>query len=69
MKYKVKCTHIISQLRNVQKYANAPIKQNGTDFYIEVNKDSEYIIISKIEEHMSTALRYYTTLIELTEKY
>lgn len=68
MKYKVRCTHIISQLRNVQKYANTPIEQKDGKCYIEVTSKIEATCIQEMEFEMSRALWWYETLIQETSK-
>lgn len=66
MKYKVTCTHIISQLRNVKKYANTPIEQKDGKCYIEVTSIIEATCIKEMELKMSIALWWYETLIQET---
>lgn len=35
-KYNAKCTHIVSQLKNIKKYENYPLHAFEGDVYIEV---------------------------------
>lgn len=68
MSYNVKCTHIISQLKNIKKYENYPLHTSDGEVYIEVYEQAEYIAIHFMEQHMSTALSFYRDLIEATSK-
>lgn len=68
MKYKVRCTHIISHLRNVRKYQNKPINEENGESYIEVHREKEAYAIRMIEHYMWHALHWYEILIEETEK-
>lgn len=63
MKYKVECTHIVSQLLNIKKYAKGYIYQDGDKWYIEVDEKFEYNFISEMETHMKRALWWYRNLI------
>lgn len=68
MKYKVECTHIISQLLNIKKYAIGHIYQDGDKWYIEVFNKKEYLYIKEMELEMGRALWWYKNLIEETSK-
>lgn len=68
MKYKAKCTHIISQLLNIEKYTTKDIHKRGNMWYIEVDNIFEYQYIRLMETHMSKALMWYNILIERISK-
>lgn len=68
MSYNVKCTHIVSQLKNIKKYENYPLHANKGEVYIEVYDKTEYMMIREMELNMGRALWYYQTLIEETSK-
>ena len=68
MKYRVKCTHIISQLKNIKKYENYPLHASKGEVYIEVYETAEYLAIYGMELNMSVALSFYRDLIEETSK-
>lgn len=67
-KYRVECTHIISQLLNIEKYTTKDIHQDGDKWYIEVSNNMEYMYIYEMEMHMSSALYWYRELIKETSK-
>lgn len=68
MKYKVECTHIVSQLLNIKKYASGHIYQDGLLWYIKVDERLEYLFISEMENHMKRALWWYRNLVKETSK-
>lgn len=68
MKYKVECTHIISQLLNIKKYENYKITEIDGRHYIEVFDKMEYLYIKEMELNMHRALWWYRDLIEATSK-
>lgn len=69
MKYRVKCTHCISLLMNLKKYANAHYEMHSNDCYIEIDNLSERINIEDLEMYMTAAFKYYERLRDLTEMY
>lgn len=68
MSYNVKCTHIISQLKNIKKYESYPLHASKGEVYIEVYDITEYTCIHGMELNMSRALQWYKNLIEETSK-
>jgi len=68
MKYKVECTHIISQLLNIKKYTTKDIYQKDGKWYIDVDNVIEHLYISNMERHMCEAIWWYRSLIEETSK-
>lgn len=68
MKYKVECTHIVSQLLNIKKYENYPLHASNGQVYIEVDEIAEYLAIYGMELNMSAALSFYRDLIKETSK-
>ena len=67
MKYKVKCTHCITLLRNLKKYADAELYYNGNECYIEVGKRAEVIHIEKMEIFQAGTFLHYNQLANLVE--
>lgn len=67
-KYKVECTHIVSQLLNIKKYATGHIYQDGLKWYITVDSKLERMYISEMQNHMNKAHWWYKNLIEETSK-
>lgn len=68
MKYPVRCTHCLTQLINLKKYANAHYHFEGTDCYIEIDDIAERLLIEDIEMYMKAAYKYLRKLTEQTEK-
>lgn len=68
MKYKVECTHIVSQLQNIKKYKNYPIIESDGKMYIEVNSEREKTYITEMQFEMHRALWWYGQLIIETTK-
>ena len=68
MKYKVECTHIVSQLLNIKKYEYNKITEIDGRHYIEVYNKMEYLYIKEMELNMARALWWYRDLIEETSK-
>ena len=68
MKYRVKVTHCISQLKNIKKFANAKFLKGWNDIYIDVDDVATLIAIEDLEMYMAAALKALTRLEELTEK-
>lgn len=66
MKYRAKCKHCLSQLKNISAYVAALICKDAHDIYIEVDTDEEVELIEKFDRKMSEALKIYEELIELT---
>lgn len=67
MKYKVKCTHCISLLKNLKKYAKAELCYDSEDCYIEVDKRAEVIHIEKMEMYQARTFQHYNALANLIE--
>ena len=67
MKYKARCTHCISLLKNLKKYADAELLFNGNECYIEVEKRAGAIHIEKIEKYQARTFQYYNGLANLIE--
>ena len=68
MKKEVKCTHIVSQLKNIKKYEGYTFRASRGEVFMEVYILTEYLAIFGMETHMSIALSYYRDLIEVTSK-
>lgn len=68
MSYEVKCTHCISLLKNLKKYANAKYTMHQGEAYIEIDDISERIYIEDIEMYQAATFKYYNRLINLIEK-
>lgn len=68
MKYRVKVTHCISQLKNIKKFANVKFHKGWNDIYIDVDDVATLIAIEDLEMYMAAALKTLTRLEELTEK-
>lgn len=64
MIYEVKCTHCLSLLKNLKKYASANYLMTGGECYIEVNDPIDKELIEKIEYHQSNTYWYYNRLTE-----
>lgn len=64
----VKCTHIVSQLKNIKKYEGYTFRTSKGEVFIEVYDSKEGLAIYGMETHMNAALLYYKDLIELTSK-
>lgn len=68
MNYEVKCTHCLSLLKNLKKYANAKYTMHQGEVYIEIDDISERIYIEDIEMYQVATYKYYNRLINLIEK-
>lgn len=68
MTYEVKCTHCLSLLKNLKKYANAKYTMHLGEVYIEIDDINERIYIEDIEMYQAATYKYYNRLINLIEK-
>lgn len=64
----VKCTHIVSQLKNIKKYEGYTFRASRGEVFIEVYDLNECLAILGMETHMNIALSYYEDLIKLASK-
>lgn len=68
MKYRAKCTNIVSQIKNITAYSKSYICHDAKDHYIEVDTEDEAELIEELNEEMTQALKTYKKLMSLTIK-
>lgn len=66
MKYRAKCTHCVSHIKNITKYANADILSDKKGLWIEVDSEAEAAMVEMIDYHFNKAIQRYKQLIDLT---
>lgn len=66
MKYRAKCTHCVSQIKNISKYADAYFPYDRENIWIEVDSEVEAAKIEMVDHYFGMALLRYKQLIELT---
>lgn len=68
MNYPVRCTHCMSLLLNLKKYAFAYYYQNCGQWYIDVQDERERDVIASLEWYQEGTFEKYRDLEYLTEK-
>lgn len=68
MKYRAKCTNIVSLIKNIKAYAESYIIYYDKDQYIEVDTYEEAVLIEELNDEMTQALETYHKLMSLTIK-
>ena len=66
MKYRAKCKHCVSHIKNITKYADAHIQADRNNVWIEVDSEAEAAMIEIVDHQFEKAIKRYKELIELT---
>ena len=65
MKYRAKCTKIVSVVETIYNTNNHNLVKDAKDWYIEVNFEDEAVLIERINKHEAEKIEMINKLMEL----
>ena len=63
MKYPVRCTNVISQLRNIKRYEHVHFYKIEEDIFLDVKTSKEATLIARFNGLMEDALKTYQEIL------